>query len=132
MEVKSHDFSGVLSSLAVYFNALHRHNPDEMRRVWHPACRLMRPSGDGGIVDIGAEDFFSIVGEGTYSESNAAQDAVHSIQFSSAQTAIAKLEITLGDKTYTDFLALLRLERGWQICAKLFASRAVTPPGLEP
>ena len=52
MEVKSHDFSGVLSSLAVYFNALHRHNPDEMRRVWHPACRLMRPSGDGGIVDI--------------------------------------------------------------------------------
>ena len=125
---KSHDFGGVLSSLAIYFNALHTKRPDEMRKVWHPACRLMRPSGDGGLVDIGAEDFFTIVGEGTPNLSNSLQDAVHSIQFSSSQTAIAKLEISLGESTYTDFLALLRLERGWQICAKLFASRSASLP----
>ena len=41
---------------------------------------------------------------------------------------MAKVEITLGDKTYTDYQVLLRLAAGWKI-AKLFASRSGASPG---
>lgn len=126
MDGVQNDYGGVLTTLSHYFNALHMNDSAEMRRVWNTECHLKRPSGDGGVVDIDAEAFFKIVDRKDGSDSSAAlsSDAVHSIQFSASNMALAKVQIALGDAVYTDFLALLKLSSGWSIVAKLFASRA--------
>lgn len=133
MDAVPNDFSGVLESLAHYFNGLHRRDLSSMKRVWHPQCHLKRPSGDGGVVDIDAPSFMRIVSGDDNALSGQVSDAhlsdtVQSIQFTAPRMAMAKVLITLGDKTYTDFLAMLHLNDGWNIVAKLFTSRCASLP----
>lgn len=132
MDGVTHDYGSVLASLSHYFNALHMRDAAAMRRVWHQDCHLKRPSGDGEVVDIDADTFMSIVAGkdivpgaevGKVSDTQHLGDTVQSIQFTSQSMAMAKVLITLGDNTYTDFLALLKLNDGWRIVAKLFTSR---------
>ena len=130
MDGVNNDYSGVLSSLSVYFNALHLRDSSQLRKVWDPSCHMFCPSGDGGVVDIGAETFFKIV-EGKTAVAGAEMgtsgqplaDTVHSVQFSSPDTVLAKVQVSLGESIYTDFLTLLKLDSGWRIVAKLFNSR---------
>ena len=134
MDGASNDYSGVLRALAHYFDALHQKSPERMREVWHERCHLRRPSGDGGVTSIDASSFLDIVGssspraEGTPTLPWLA-DRVVSVDFAAAETAMAKVEVTLNATTYTDYLALLRLASGWKIVAKLFAGRGALTPG---
>lgn len=131
MQSPANDYGGVLQSLASYFDALHHNDADRMKNVWHERASLRRASGDGGVTCIDAASFLDIVATQT-GDSAAAPwlaDRVVGIDFASPETAMAKVEITLGTKTYTDHLALLRLSDGWKIVAKLFASRPAASPG---
>merc|ERR1712032_26985 len=76
-------------------------------------------------VDIGAEKFLQVVGEagGEALVDQHSKDRVQSLDFAGPSTVLAKVEIQLGRKLYTDFLSLLHLREGWQIVSKLFASR---------
>lgn len=98
-----------------------------MSEVWHPAAHLKRPGLDGSLVDIDAQQFLQIVGEasGSAAANQHVKDKILGIDFAGPGTAVAKVEIQLGQKVYSDFLALLRLSEGWRIIAKLFTSRDV-------
>ena len=132
MDGAVNEYGNVLSALSHYFNALHLKQPDEMRKVWHPLCHLRRPSGDGGVTDIPAKKFLEIVAANSgHPDDHPADlaakqhlaDNVQSIAFATPGMAVAKVNITLGRTTYTDFLALLKLREGWRIVSKLFAPR---------
>lgn len=135
MQHSTNDYNGVLRSLASYFDALHHNDAERMKEVWHERACLRRPSGDGGVACIDTSSFLNIVASKDAAAADAPpslpwlSDRVVSIDFASPETAMAKVEITLGDKTYTDYLALLRLAAGWKIVAKLFASRPGASPG---
>merc|ERR1712118_32075 len=117
MDQSPYDYGGVLATLAFYFDALHLRDAERMRKVWHPSCHLKRPDSttEEGLVDISAERFLAIVAESTSEKpvNQHVQDQVLGIDFAGPDTAMAKLEISLGSTVYTDFLSLLRLQDGW-------------------
>jgi len=127
-----HDYGGVLSSLAYYFDALHLRDSERMRNVWHPSSHLKRVDPDSGLVDIDAQRFFEIVGEATgeRAPSQHLKDRVWSIDFAGPDTVLAKVEILLGTSIYTDYLSLLRLQEGWRVISKLFTSRSAVAPAF--
>jgi len=137
MQSPVNDYAGVLRSLASYFDALHHNDANRMKEVWHKRASLRRASGDGGVTRIDAASFLDIVAQAKDSPASLQgrqelkwlADRVVGIDFASPETAAAKVEVTLGTKTYTDHLALLRLSDGWKIVAKLFASRPAASPG---
>ncbi|KAK3278276.1 hypothetical protein CYMTET_13771 [Cymbomonas tetramitiformis] len=119
-------YTGVCRSLAAYSDALHNRCKTRLSEVWHPSCHLKRLSEDGTLVDIDAVRFAAIVGSGEASAGPEVwgRDRVQSISFLSSHVALAKVQVTLPPKTYTDFLSLLRLgEAGqWLIISKVFTS----------
>ena len=91
------------------------------------SCHLKRLDEDDEVVDISADRFFTIVGEGTPTADAAAiaQDAVHSIDvLHPERAALATVQIVLPPKRYTDILSLLKLDGQWMIINKVpLASR---------
>lgn len=94
--------------------------------VGSPSCHLKRLDEDDEVVDISAERFLAIVGEGTPTADPAAvaQDAIHNIDVLHPDSAaLATVQIVLPPKRYTDLLSLLKLDGQWQIINKVSKCR---------
>jgi hypothetical protein len=120
-----HDYGSVLQALSQYVYALSARDTTEIRRVWHPLCRVRRPSGDGSVAEATIDDFMRTITSPAEGATEAQSAVVHSLDFVSPKMATAKVQVTLGSTTYTDLLAMLKLEAGWR---QVPPRRTLAPP----
>jgi hypothetical protein len=115
------DFQAVAEVLAVYFDGLHFADSKRLAQIFHPQAQYVCVT-DGTLLYRDMATYFPVVDAriSPASKGEARKDEIVSIEFAGPVTARAMLHCTMGDRFYTDFLTLIRLEGRWQIISKVF------------
>lgn len=115
------DFQDVAEVLAVYFDGLHFADSKRLARVFHPQAQYVCAT-DGTLLYRDMADYFEVVDArvSPASKGEARQDEIVSIEFAGPVTARAMLHCAIGNRFFTDFLTLIKLEGRWQVMSKVF------------
>jgi Putative lumazine-binding len=107
--------------LQLYFDGLYHSDTTRLARAFHPkaayVCAVEAP-----LVHLSMQDYFPIVDKrpSPANRGDIRRDKVISIEIAGPVTAFARVECAIGQKHFTDFLTLIRVEGRWQIIAKVF------------
>lgn len=117
----SGDFQDVTAVLAVYFDGLHFADSKRLAQVFHPQAQYVCVT-DGTLLYRDMATYFTVVDArvSPASKGEARQDEIVSIEFAGPVTARAMLHCSIGDRFFTDFLTLIKLEGRWQVISKVF------------
>jgi hypothetical protein len=117
----SGDFQDVAGVLAVYFDGLHFADSKRLAQVFHPQAQYVCVT-DGTLLYRDLADYFAVVDAriSPASKGETRRDEVMSIEFAGPVTARAMLHCSIGDRFFTDFLTLIKLDGRWQIVSKVF------------
>lgn len=104
-----------------YFDGLHRSDSALLRRVLHPAA-LYACASSGELLHLRMDEYWPIVDRrvSPASKGEPRTGRIVSIEFAGPVTALARVECVIAPKHYVDLLTLLKLDRRWQIIAKVF------------
>ena len=104
-----------------YFDGLHHSDTTLLRKVFHPRA-VYASATDGELVHRTMDEYFAIVDArpSPASRNEARHDRVVSIDFAGPDTAVARVECSIGPKRFDDVLTLVRVDDRWQIIAKVF------------
>ena len=114
-------FAAVAAVLEVYFDGLHHSDTDRLRQIFHPEA-VYASASDGALLYRTMAEYFPIVDArpSPASRGEARRDRIRSISFAGSVTALATVNCAIGDRYFTDFLSLVRLDGRWRIIAKVF------------
>lgn len=114
-------FAEITTALADYFDGLYEGDLDKLRRVFHPNAHLYSAT-DGPLTDLPLEDYMALVGgrEAPASRDAPRYDRIVSIDLSGPCSALAKVELAIPPRYFTDFLTLLKLDGRWRIISKTY------------
>ena len=115
-------YAEIVTLLQDYFDGFYASDVDKLKRVFHPDCHLISATG-GPLVDDPMDVVYARVAGRTppAAENQKRRDRVLSIDKSGPEAALAKVQIAIGPKLYTDYLNLLRIDGRWQIVAKIYS-----------
>jgi len=107
--------------LTRYFDGLYHSDADLLSDVFHPQAVYVCVT-DGSLTHLDMSTYLPIVAmrEAPAARNEVRTDAVRSIEFAGAVTALAQIECSIGPKHFTDLLSLIHLDGRWQIIAKVF------------
>jgi hypothetical protein len=114
-------YAEITDSLENYFTGFYEGDIDKLQQVFHSSAHLYAAIG-GTLADRDMEKVY----EGVRGRESSASrgfdrfDRILSIDQSGPESAIAKVQIALGEQLYTDFLNMLKLDGRWQIISKVF------------
>ncbi|WP_137112305.1 nuclear transport factor 2 family protein [Rhodobacter sp. SY28-1] len=117
----SGDFQDVAAVLAVYFDGLHFADSKRLAQVFHPQAQYVCVT-DGTLLFRDMATYFLVVDAriSPASKGEVRRDEIVSIEFAGPVTARAMLHCTIGDRFFTDFLTLIKLDGRWLIISKVF------------
>jgi Putative lumazine-binding len=117
----SGDFQDVAAVLAVYFDGLHFADSKRLAQIFHPQAQYVCVT-DGTLLYRDMATYFPVVDAriSPASKGEARKDEIVSIEFAGPVTARAMLYCTMGDRLYTDFMTLIKLDGRWQVISKVF------------
>lgn len=115
-------YAEIATALQPYFDGLYDGDVAQMRRIFHPSCRLYS-APDGAATDMDMETYYARVTErpSPRSLNQGRHDAIITIVASGDGGAVAVLRTARAPRLYTDFLSLLRIHGRWQIVAKTYS-----------
>lgn len=107
--------------LARYFDGLYTGDAAALAEVFHPQA-LYATVSEGSLVWHGMDTYLPIVAarDAPASRGEVRRDAIESVEFAGAATALARVRCSIGNRYFTDFLSLIRLDGRWMIIAKVF------------
>ena len=114
-------YQEIAEALAAYFDGFYEGDVDKLKRIFHPSAHLFSAT-DGPLADDAIEAVYERVG-GRANPADTGQqrlDRILSIDKSGAESALAKVQIAIGPKLFTDYLNLLKIDGRWQIIAKIY------------
>ncbi len=114
-------YQEIAEALEAYFDGFYEGDIDKLKRIFHPSAHLFS-AADGPLADDAIEAVYQRVG-GRANPADTGQqrlDRILSIDKSGAGTALAKVQIAIGPKLFTDYLNLLKIDGRWQIIAKIY------------
>ncbi|HJM51424.1 MAG TPA: nuclear transport factor 2 family protein [Alphaproteobacteria bacterium] len=114
-------YQEIAEALAVYFDGFYEGDIDKLKRIFHPSAHLFSAT-DGPLADDPIEAVYARV-SGRASPVDSGQqrmDRILSIDKSGAESALAKVQIAIGPKFFTDYLNLLKIDGRWQIISKIY------------
>ena len=116
------EYAEIAKALQLYFDGFYNGDVATLKRVFHPACHLSNAS-EGKLAHDDMETVYARVTGRTSPAKNgeARRDAVLSIDVSSPVSALARVQIAIGPRLFTDYLNLLKLDGEWRIIAKVFS-----------
>lgn len=124
------DRAGVERVLRTYFDASFECSGEKMDQVFRPEAHVygMR-EGEPGVSDLPRDRFVELVGSMTKTEQTGWErlDEIHSIEFVSEVTAIARISLLVRATHYSDVLNLVCDQGEWRIIAKLSYGRPYQP-----
>ncbi len=116
------EYAEIAKTLQLYFNGFYNGDVAMLKRVFHPACHLSN-AGEGKLAHDDMETVYARVASRVSPAKNgeARRDAVLGIDVSSPVSALARVQIAIGPRLFTDYLNLLKLDGEWRIIAKVFS-----------
>tara|TARA_R110002096_G_scaffold75466_6_gene178286 strand:+ start:480 stop:1256 length:777 start_codon:yes stop_codon:yes gene_type:complete len=110
------DLGEIQAVVQKYFDGTSQGKPDLVREAFLPSLELQFVGGEGELRRRRGADYIDGIKVG---EANDRVSRLVSVDFTD-NAAIAKAEITSGDRLFTDYLLLLKLKEGWRISNKAF------------
>lgn len=125
------EYAEIGKALQLYFDGFHHGDVAMLRRVFHPACHLSNAS-EGKLAHDDMETVYArVAGRASPAKNGEARrDAILGIDVSSPVSALARVQIAIGPRLFTDYLNLLKIDGEWRIIAKVFSWVAL-PPAAE-
>ena len=114
-------YAEIVSALELFFDGFFEGDVEKLNRIFHPNCHLYS-AADGPLIDDDMATVYDHV-LNRHSPANRNQpryDRIISIDISASETALAKVQIAFGDRFFTDYLSLLKIDGRWQIISKTF------------
>jgi hypothetical protein len=114
-------YSEIVQVLQDYFDGFYASDVAKLKGVFHPNCHLMSATA-GPLADDDMDAVYARVA-GRKPPASVHQkrlDRVLSIDRSGPEAALAKVEIAIGPRLFTDYLNLLRIDGRWQIVSKIY------------
>lgn len=107
--------------LRSYFDGLHFGDVETLKRVFHPRA-IYACASEGPLTALTMDAYFPIVAArpSPASRNETRSDEIVSVEFAGPVTALAKVRCSIGEKRFTDFLSLVRIDGDWKIVAKVF------------
>jgi hypothetical protein len=105
-----------------YFDGFYASDVDLLKGVFHPNCHLLSAT-DGPLADDDmAAVYVRVSGRTPPAAVNQKRlDRVLSIDKAGPEAALAKVQIAIGPKLFTDYLNLLQIDGRWQIISKIYS-----------
>jgi hypothetical protein len=115
-------FAEIALALDAYFDGFHDGDVDKLKRIFHPAAHLYSAT-EGPLQDDPMEVVYTRVRGRTppSAQRQKRADRILSIDRSGPEAALAKVQLAIGPKLFTDYLTLLRIDGRWQIIAKAYS-----------
>jgi 4-oxalocrotonate tautomerase len=123
-------YSEIVQVLQDYFDGFYASDVAKLKGVFHPNCHLMSATA-GPLADDDMDAVYARVAgrEPPAAVDQKRRDRVLSIDRSGPEAALAKVEIAIGPRLYTDYLNLLRIDGRWWIVSKIYT---YVPIEVEP
>jgi len=114
-------FIAVTNVISNYFDGLYNSDTSILADVFHPLAQYVCAT-DGHILHYNMKEYFPIVDNrpSPASLNERRNDRILSIEFAGSVTALARVECSIGEKFFTDFLSLICVDGKWQIISKVF------------
>ena len=111
----------ITALLQAYFDGLYTSDADALERVFHPAA-LYATAVDGELVHRNMPDYLAVIRQRTSpaSRHEPRTDRILHLEVLGPHTAFAKVQCAIAERHFTDLLSLVRVDRRWQIMAKVF------------
>ena len=117
----SNSYSQIEAAMQLYFDGFYEGDVNTLKQVFHPNCHLYSATL-GTIVDDDMDAVYARVAarEAPAKRAEVRADRIISIHFSDNVTALATVEIGIGDKFFTDYLNFVKLDGQWCIISKIY------------
>ena len=114
-------YAEVVAALELFFDGFYEGDVEKLERIFHPSCHLFS-AADGPLID---DDMGTVYEHVTTrlspkSRNQPRYDRIISIDISAPESAHAKVQIAFGDRFFTDYLSLLKIDGQWRIISKTF------------
>jgi len=115
-------YAEISTALQLYFDGFYNCDVAALRRIFHPVCHLSH-ANDGALVHDDMETVYARVAARVSPARNGEQrrDVILSIDASSPISALARVQIAIGPRLFTDYLSLLKVDGQWRIIAKVYS-----------
>lgn len=114
-------YAEVVAALELFFDGFYEGDVEKLERIFHPSCHLFS-AADGPLIDDDMGTVYEHVTTRLSPESRnqPRYDRIISIDISAPESAHAKVQIAFGDRFFTDYLSLLKIDGQWRIISKTF------------
>jgi hypothetical protein len=108
-----------------YLDACYEGSGDKMREVFHQDAHLFSIDDRGNLVNEPRDDFAKHIDDSISPQSQGAprEDEIVFLDFSGPRTALAKVNLLVGDIIYTDYLMLGKVGNDWKILSKMYVGK---------
>jgi 4-oxalocrotonate tautomerase len=115
-------FDEIAGALDAYFDGFYEGDVEKLKQIFHPAAHLYCAT-EGPLQDDPMEVVYTRVRGRTPPSANGQKrkDRIISIDRSGPEAALAKVQLAIGPRLFTDFLTLLRVDGRWQIISKTYS-----------
>jgi hypothetical protein len=114
-------YGEIAGALAAYFDGFYTGDIAMLEGIFHPAAHLYT-AGEGRLQDDAMAAVYDRV-RGRVAPAVQRQkrhDRILQIDKAGPESALAKVQIAIGPKLFTDYLSLLRIDGRWRIIAKTY------------
>jgi hypothetical protein len=116
------EYAEITKALQLYFDGFYNGDVAALRRIFHPSCHLSH-ANEGALVHDDMETVYARVAGRVAPAKNGEQrrDTILSIDASGPKSALARVQISIGPRLFTDYLNLLKIDGEWRIIAKVYS-----------
>lgn len=116
------DQTAILALLQDYFDGFYTGDVGKLQGVFHANCHLYSAT-DGALQDDDMPAVYARVAnrEPPAERRQPRKDRVLTIDQAAPELALAKVQLAIGPKLFTDYLSLMRIDGRWQIIAKAYS-----------
>ena len=114
-------YQEIVEVLGEYFDGLYFSDVKRLASAFHPQAQYVCVT-DGNLLYRTMAEYFPIVEArpSPASRNEPRLDEIESISFAGPVTATARLHCAIGEKFFTDFITLIKLDGHWKIISKVF------------
>mgnify|MGYP001166361358 CR=1 FL=1 len=119
--MSSEAYAEVAAALDLFFDGFYEGDIEKLKRIFYPNCHLFS-AADGPLVDDSMEEVYEFIRTrlSPASRGQPRYDRIISIDVAAPESAMAKVQLAFGDRFFTDYLSLLRIDEQWRIISKTF------------
>lgn len=104
-----------------YFDALHFSDADAIGQIFHPRA-IYATADETPPLYRSMSEYVSVIAarQSPASRGEPRRDFVDSVELAGENTALARVRCSIGERSFVDFLSLVRDNGEWRIIAKVF------------